>query len=382
MTDDDVVPLPFPFLTFLPFPFVLFPPPYFPRIAFNGFNLSASFGQKIFHFPNFSKMHPSGFYWGRVVRLPDGPFKGFRLLQRPKSFFQNTMDEKGAFVHGVTFKTRFPDGGYKTLAAPVSNVTLISGGITTGRKGKKKMALMAKIGNKKHTLRYQTPPLTLSKKREIKKWKSIFTVLDWDYLSQLDPLACAKCKQELADLDKKAVSLIYANATTLWPDEEITFMMATERYEGFTTPRKWTPPPAPATESGEASEPRDNLKDAIIEDIDSNDPKLVYEPKGESKKRKQMDEQPTTMEFPAQLSIFPSSKKDKPCKVFSMDGKAVLLSSVTTGIEASNVFEIGLVEDNGKVQVSCTGLQINLKEDHREPSSYLAQSFYVPDNEE
>jgi hypothetical protein len=323
-------------------------------------------------------------------QLLDGPFKDFAFLYRPSSFFQTGMEEKASFICGVTFKTRFPDGEYKILAAPVARVQLaINGGITAGRTGRKQICLNAKVGAKKYPLRFQTTPLILAKKRDIRKGKFQCTVLDFDYLSQLDAEGASRCKTELGTLDEKLIELIDENSKRIWPDEDLEKEEIRSRYEGFTTVRKWTPPPPEPT----PAEGFSGLVDAVIEDIDADgmcgkfvcEPKEAKEGKGESKKRKQMDNPvaPKVMEFPAQLSIFPRAKKEALCKITSMAGKPVLLSTLPVGIEAIQVFEIGLMEENGKIKPSCTGLEINLKEDHREPSSFVAKGMFVPtDNED
>jgi len=302
------------------------------------------------------------------------------------------MDEKAAFICGATFKTRFPDGEYKILAAPISTVDLVPNGIIPKKNKRQQINLLAKIGGKKYPLRFQTTPLILSKKRPISKGKFQFTVLDFDYASQLDPDGANKTKNELKLLDNKIIDFLNISAKKIWPDKDLCYEEIVASYEGFTSVRKWTP-----TQSAQPQvEPQESVADAIIEDIDG-DLKLVYEQKEvkvdgggkfsyeptglkiEPKKRKQMEpETPQTIEYPPQLTIFPRSKKEQLCKVLTLTGKPVMLSALTQGLESVQVFEICLIEDAGKIKPSCTGIEINLKEDHREPSSHVAKSVYVP----
>ena len=324
--------------------------------------------------------HPYPSSWsaeGMVRKILDGPFLGrlfpFRFLE--PSFFQKTMGDKATFLCGVSFKTRFPNGEDKILVAPVSAVELVLlGDPVIGKKGKKRFTIGATIADKVYPLRFEAPPLLLVQKREIRKGKFRCNILDFSYTSNLCPTSALHCFKELTALDQKIRNLIHENQEIFFSETNLDYDDITQRYQGFTTTRKWTPPPP---ESG----PADGFQSATIENADGDLPKLVYEVKGESKKRKFVEEDPSEslpMEFPAQLSIFPSSKKPNFCKVFTMDGKVALLTALTPGLEASPVFDVQLTEEQQKVQLSLTGLQITMKEDHRKVASYSASDVYKP----
>ena len=299
------------------------------------------------------------------------------------------MEDRATFLCGVPFKMRLLTGQVKILSAAMKDVTLqLDGAVQYTRGGKQRVGLQAKIQNKLFPFRYQTSPLLLANRREGKKGRFKYTVFDFDYKSNLDPQMAIKCRDQLEEADEQVASLLYDNRELIWPGEALSASEIADRYQGFTKDRVWKPPPLPI-----AQPPQEALEDAVIIDPEGENPKLVYEPglkkgdgKGSSKKRKaeeqEVDKSESTeiISFPAQLSIFPRTTKKTPCKVFSVDQKPLTLQALSPGLEIVSVFDISLVFVKDVIQLSCTGLQFNIKEDHREILSYLATDPYLPES--
>ncbi len=300
------------------------------------------------------------------------------------------MEEKPTFLFGASFKTRLPTGQTTVLVATMKDVGIVLDGAPTKQKnGKKRLALQAKIAGKLYPLHYQSSPFIVSTKQDMSKGRFKYTVVDFEYKSELDAYSASKCRTDLEEMDAKIRTLLWKHRSAIWPlDENITKENVYERYQGFTQERIWIPPPQPIDE-----EPSNALDEAVIEDADGENPKLVYEPgmkkrsPKESKKRKAPEpeieepvEEPVeekAIHFPPKLRIFPRAAKNGMCKVYSHDNKPLLLSSVSAGLEVVPIFDIGLLITDGKVQPSCTGLQFTLKEDHRAPSNLAASAAFV-----
>lgn len=299
------------------------------------------------------------------------------------------MEEKASFLFGATFKTRLPTGPTTILSATMNYVKLgIESGPTKTKSGKQTILLQAKIGGKDYPLRYQTAPFIISGKQELKKKHFKFSIVDFEYKSNLSSASAAKCRTDLELLDTKIIQLLIKHKIAIWPKEDLSNDEVAGKYQGFMKDRLWTPPEHRLDNSPQHSVD-DSMDEAVIEDPDSENPKLVYEPgvkkieKKENRKRKAEEaelEEPSTDKFiifPPKLRIFPRSSKAGPCKIIGQDGSPLLLSALSVGLEVVAVFDISLTISDGMVQPSCTGLQFTIKEDHREPASFAASDAYV-----
>ena len=228
----------------------------------------------------------------------------------------------------------------------------------------------------KYPPRFQSPPLTLSKFKQITKLGYGFAVMNFDYKSAINRGAASKWRLHMAGVDSKILAWLVENRKTVWPEVDLTPEQVEERYSGLATQRKWEKP----VDAAVPVLPQSGEKNMLLKETEDGKSFTLVEAEAASeeptpKKRKCADakadshdivgagEGKQVFEYPPQYTIFPALRgKVFTARCTGIDGKPLKINSLQEGAEVVTVADLRLGVRGGRVYASLTGHRFKVKQ--------------------